>query len=251
MRLRHVGWRVGSTPVIEDVSIDVAPGEFVALLGRNGAGKSTLLDIAAGLREPAEGHVEFDGRPLHSWTPAERARHVAHLPQTTRADLAVRADAVVLMGRYPHSSHWFESEEDRAIADDAMQRCGCRGLEHRTVGTLSGGERQRVLLAACLAQRAAVLLLDEPAAHLDVDHQLACFEVLRDEAARGTACVVVTHDVNFALRFCSRIVVLAQHTVVCDRPIAEALEVHDWLTAFSSGLVVEKGADGRAWVRYA
>lgn len=252
LRVRDLAWRASAAarPVIERVSFDVAPGEFVAIMGRNGAGKSTLLDILAGVRAATGGVVMLADRRLDEWTAIERARLLAHLPQQLRADFAMRAEALVLMGRYPHAARWFESDEDRAIADEAMRRCDCVDFRHRALGTLSGGERQRVFLAACLAQRARVLLLDEPATFLDVDQQLECFTVLRAEADRGTACLAVTHDVNLALTFCTRIIVLADHGLARDLQTRTALDSPDWLRAFSHRLAVQNGHDGRAWVRY-
>lgn len=253
LRVRDVAWCAASAarPVIERVSFEVAPGELVAIMGRNGAGKSTLLDIVAGVRSPTAGVVMLADRRLDAWTAMERARLLAHLPQSLRADLAMRAEALVLMGRYPHAARWFESDEDRAIADDAMRRCDCLDLAGRALGTLSGGERQRVFLAACLAQRARVLLLDEPATFLDVDQQLACFTVLRAEADRGTACLAVTHDVNLALTFCTRLIVLAEHGIARDLPTDRALDTPGWLHLFSHRLHVDANRDSdRAWVRY-
>jgi iron complex transport system ATP-binding protein len=252
LRVRDLSWRTSSSaaPIIERVSFDVAAGELVAIMGRNGAGKSTLLDILAGVRSATTGVVMLADRRLDEWTPIERARFLAHLPQSLRADLAMRADALVLMGRYPHATHWFESDDDRAIAEDAMRRCGCLDFRDRVLGTLSGGERQRVVLAACLAQRARVLLLDEPATFLDVDQQLECFSILRAETDRGAACLAVAHDVNLALTFCTRIIVLADHGLARDLPTSTALDSPEWLRAFSNRLAVHDGRDGRAWVRY-
>jgi iron complex transport system ATP-binding protein len=249
LRVRDVGWRAATVPVLEHVSFDIAAGEFVAVIGRNGAGKSTLLDIAAGLRAPTEGTVLLAGRVLGELTSVERARRLSHLPQNLRADLSMRADALVLMGRYAHAERWFESGEDRQIAEDAMRRCECLEFGHRPLATLSGGERQRVFLAACLAQRASVLLLDEPATFLDVDQQLQCFSVLRAEADRGTACVAVTHDVNLALRYCTRVIVLAERRVARDLPTAAALDDRAWIRAFSSRLAID-ATGARPWVRY-
>lgn len=122
----------------------------------------------------------------------------------------------------------------------------------RTLGTLSGGERQRVFLAACLAQRARLLLLDEPATFLNVDQQLQCFSVLRAEADRGAACLAVTHDVNLALTFCTRLIVLADRRVTRDLPAESALDDPSWLNVFSSRLSVGPMSDpgDRPWVRY-
>jgi iron complex transport system ATP-binding protein len=243
-------WAAGSTSILDGVSLDIAPGELVALMGRNGAGKSTLVDLVAGLRPAPRGSVMLDGRPLESWSPAERARMVAHLPQAVRVDLPFSAEQVVLMGRYPHADAWFESETDRAAVAEAMWRTGCWELRGRPLATLSGGERQRVLLAACLAQAPRVLLLDEPSTFLDVDQQLHCFRVLQEEARRGTACVAVTHDLNLALTFCSRIVVLADRRVAFDRSADEAARSSDWLRLFSDRLSLGRTPAGGAWVSF-
>jgi iron complex transport system ATP-binding protein len=244
LQVRDVGWRAGRVSVLDRVGFEVAAGEFVAIMGRNGAGKSTLLDVIAGIRKPSEGIVTLRNRPLTVWSATERARMVAHLPQNLRTDLTMRAEALVLMGRYAHQSQWFESAGDLEIAHAAMQRCDCFQYRDRTLGTLSGGERQRVFLAACLAQRPQVLLLDEPTTFLDIDQQLHCFTVLRDEASRGTACLAVTHDLNLALTFCTRLVVLANRAVAFDLPAASALDDPGWLRVFSGRLRAEPGTAG-------
>jgi iron complex transport system ATP-binding protein len=244
LQVRDVGWRAGRVSVLDRVGFEVAAGEFVAIMGRNGAGKSTLLDVIAGIRKPSEGIVTLRNRPLTVWSATERARMVAHLPQNLRTDLTMRAEALVLMGRYAHQSQWFESAGDLELAHAAMQRCDCFQYRDRTLGTLSGGERQRVFLAACLAQRPQVLLLDEPTTFLDIDQQLHCFTVLRDEASRGTACLAVTHDLNLALTFCTRLVVLANRAVAFDLPAASALDDPGWLRVFSGRLRAEPGTAG-------
>jgi iron complex transport system ATP-binding protein len=248
--VRDVAWRAGQVPIVERVSFDVRPREFVALMGRNGAGKSTVIDLVSGLRSPTEGMVIIDGRPLEDWTGIERARLVAHLPQSVRADLSLTAEALVLTGRYPHATGWFESTEDRDVAREAMERCGCLEFRRRIMGTLSGGERQRVFLAACLAQRPRLLLLDEPATHLDVDQQLECFSILRSEVDRGAACLAVTHDINLALTFCTRILVMAERTIAHDLDADSALDDPQWLQLFSRRLEVEASLHARPWVRF-
>jgi iron complex transport system ATP-binding protein len=250
LSVRSVSWRAGTVPILHRVSFDVEPGEFVAVMGRNGAGKSTLLDIIAALKHPSEGAVVLDGRPLDEWPPAARARVLAHLPQSLRADLSMQAEPLVLMGRYPHAPRWFESGEDLEIAHEAMRRCDCLEFRRRRLATLSGGERQRVFLAACLAQRPRVLLLDEPATFLDIDQQLHCFTILRGEASHGTACLAVTHDVNLALTFCTRLLLLADGSLARDLPAEQALDTPEWLRVFSHRLDVDSGGNRRPWVRY-
>jgi iron complex transport system ATP-binding protein len=250
LQIDRIGWRAGGRAILSDVTFDVGRGEIVAVLGRNGAGKSTLLDIVAGLRSPATGEVRLDGRPLQALNPRLRAQRVTHLPQSVRPDLPFLAGEIVLMGRYPHTDRWFESDEDRGSVERAMRRTDCWELRDRLVRTLSGGERQRVLLAACLAQAAHVLLLDEPSTHLDVDQQLHCFALLQEEAARGAACVAVTHDLNLALTYATRLVVLADGRVALDVSVDQAARSSDWLTLFSSHLQLTTTASGRPWVSY-
>lgn len=251
LSIEHVAWTVNGTTVLTDVSFAIRGGEVAAIMGRNGAGKSTLLDVVAGLRTPTAGSVRINDQASSDWNPRARARLVAHLPQSVRADLPFLAGELVLMGRYPHTDRWFESDADRAAVERAMRRTGCWELRHRATPTLSGGERQRVLLAACFAQEPAVLLLDEPSTHLDIDQQLHCFALLREESARGAACLTVTHDLNLALAFATRLIVIAEGRVALDIPVADAAAAPDWLALFSPRLRLSTTSSGRPWVTYA
>jgi iron complex transport system ATP-binding protein len=250
LSVRDAGWRVGATPIVEHITFEAGAGEFIALMGRNGAGKSTLLDLVAGLRAPSQGDIALDRRSLSDWSAPERARAIAHLPQAVHVHGPMTVDQLVMMGRYPHADRWFESEDDRRAVDASMEECGCLEFRDRRVTTLSGGERQRVLLAACLAQRPRVMLLDEPAAFLDIDQQLNCFELLRRQAAAGVLCVAVSHDLNLALAFCTRLIVLSGRTVAADLPAAEASGRTDWLPYFSARLERVLTSDGRARICY-
>jgi len=236
--------------VLSGVSLEVRPGDLAVVMGRNGAGKSTLLDIVAGLRRPSGGVVKLDDRPADAWDPRARARLVAHLPQAVRPDLPFLAGELVLMGRYPHTDRWFESDDDRMAVERAMRRTDCWELRDRLVQTLSGGERQRVLLAACLAQAPQLLLLDEPSTHLDIDQQLHCFSLLREESDRGVACLTVTHDLNLALAYATRIIVIAGGRVALDVPVEEAARTTGWLSFFSPRLTLSQTPAGRSWVSY-
>ncbi len=255
VRVSYGAGRSEVREVLRGVSFGARAGEFVAVLGANGAGKSTLLDVMAGIREADAGRVVVRGRS--DWTGNERARLVSHLPQTLDARLPFSAEQVVAMGRYPHTARnanlrdrWFESAEDRVQIELAMERTGCWGHRGRRFGSLSGGERQRVLLAACVAQDAGVMLLDEPSTFLDISAQLECFRLLRDEAAEGRLCVAVTHDLNLALTFCTRLVVLEGGVVARDFAAAGAGEDVSWLAGFSPELRMGTTGAGRPWVYY-
>lgn len=250
LSVRDAAWRVGATPIVERVTFEARAGEFIALMGRNGAGKSTLLDLVAGLRVPSHGDIALEGRSLPLWSALDRARVIAHLPQAVHVRAPMTVDQLVMMGRYPHADRWFESDDDRRAVEESMAECGCLGFRDRRVATLSGGEKQRVLLAACLAQQPRVMLLDEPAAFLDIDQQLNCFELLQRQAAAGVLCIAVSHDLNLALEFCTRLIVLSGRTVAADLPAAEAAVRTDWLRYFSTRLERVVTSDGRARICY-
>jgi iron complex transport system ATP-binding protein len=131
-----------------------------------------------------------------------------------------------------------------------MRDCDCLRVRHRRLSTLSGGERQRVLLAACIAQEPTLLLLDEPSTFLDVDQQLQSFATLRALVDHGAACLAVSHDLNLALTFCTRIIVLADHTIARDMAVETATRSDDWLPLFSQRLQLLALPHGRSWVAY-
>jgi len=250
LQLENVSFSYPGRPVFGEMSFEANAGEFIALLGSNGAGKSTLLDTITGLREPTSGTIAIEGKPASEWRPSERARRVAHLPQSVRPDLPFTVEQLVLMGRYPHGEAWFDSPADIAAAHAAMQRTACWEYRSRRVFTLSGGERQRVLLAACLAQNGSVCLMDEPSVFLDIEQQLRCFDLLAEEARNGKLCIAVTHDLNLALSYCSRLLVLADHKLVVDCSTRSARHDSGWLGFFSNRLQLGDTPNGKPWVWY-
>ena len=225
------------------IDLTVRAGECWAIVGPNGAGKSTLLRLMAGLAQPTSGTIRFGGDSLHTLPRRARARRMAFVPQHPPGDLDLTAGDVVLMGRFPHRTMGlFESAGDHDIAARAMTVTGTDAFRDRHLATLSGGETQRVHLAAALAQEPQILLLDEPTASLDLHHQLAIFEILRERTtANGLSVVVVTHDVNLAARYCSHIILLsngrcvaagAPRTVVCPEVLEPVYHVR--MTAMHS-----------------
>lgn len=250
LEVEGVSFSYGSRSVLDSVTFCAGEGEFLALLGINGSGKSTLLDIVSGFRKPETGLVLIGGRNQRRWKLREIAQQVSHLPQAIHADLPFTAEQLVAMGRYPHTDRWFESDQDHISIREAMERTSCWAQRHRSFRSLSGGERQRVLLAACLAQNASTLLLDEPSTFLDIEQQLHCFSVLREEARGGKLCVAATHDLNLALTYCTRLIVLANGVIAHDVRTAQAHDNKDWLALFSSRLNMGKTPAGVPWVWY-
>ncbi|HTE06392.1 MAG TPA: ABC transporter ATP-binding protein [Planctomycetota bacterium] len=200
----------GPVRAVDDVSVALRPGELVVVLGPNGSGKSTLLRVLAGLLAPARGTVSCDGRPLASLGLRERARRIAIVPQSLAALPETSVSSFVTGGRYARISPWRgpQARDARAVGY-ALEAAGVGGLEARRMTDLSGGQRQRVLVARALAQEAEVLLVDEPTASLDLEHQVRVFELLARLADHERSVLVVTHDVNLASQFADRVLLLA------------------------------------------
>ncbi|MFD7546837.1 heme ABC transporter ATP-binding protein [Streptomyces sp. NPDC059816] len=206
---RELSVRLGTRPVLSEVSVTARAGEVLALVGPNGAGKSTLLAALAADQEPAEGTVRIAGRPAGDWSAADLALRRAVLPQAATLSFPFPVEDVVRMGRAPWVGTEREDEDEEAVAS-AMTATEVTEFIGRSFAGLSGGERARVALARVLAQRAQLLLLDEPTAALDLRHQELVLRVCRERAASGDAVVVVLHDLGLAAAYADRVAVLRE-----------------------------------------
>ncbi|MDT3399283.1 heme ABC transporter ATP-binding protein [Streptomyces sp. B1866] len=218
-----LGVRLGARTVLADVALAVRAGEVLALVGPNGAGKSTLLAALAADVPAGAGEVRIAGRPAGAWSPAELALRRAVLPQAPALAFPFTVEEVVRMGRAPWAGTPAEDEDDAAVAA-AMAATEVAGLAGRPFSALSGGERARVALARVLAQRAPLLLLDEPTAALDLRHQELGLGACRERAAAGDAVVVVLHDLGLAAAYADRAAVLHGGRIAALGPPAEVFE---------------------------
>ncbi|MGW8060943.1 heme ABC transporter ATP-binding protein [Streptomyces ziwulingensis] len=214
--------RLGGRPVLDGVDVTVRAGEVLALVGPNGAGKSTLLGALAADVPAAEGVVRVHGRPVARWSAPELALRRAVLPQSASLSFPFAVEEVVRMGRAPWAGSG-PADEDDAVVAEAMARTEVAGFAGRPFSALSGGERARVALARVLAQRAPLLLLDEPTAALDLRHQELVLRLCRERARAGDAVVVVLHDLSLAAAYADRIAVLRAGRVAADGPPGEVL----------------------------
>jgi iron complex transport system ATP-binding protein len=205
----------GGREVVSGVDLVVRHGELVALVGPNGAGKSTLLGALAGDLETSSGSVRLDGRSVAGWTVHELAVRRSVLLQRIEITFPFTVLDVVRMGRAPWAGTPAEEEDEQAVAR-ALADTDVADLGEREYTSLSGGERARAALARVLAQSTGILLLDEPTAALDLQHQELVMGVARARAKQGTAVVVVAHDLALAAAWADRIVVLERGRLVAD-----------------------------------
>ncbi|MFJ2745986.1 heme ABC transporter ATP-binding protein [Streptomyces sp. NPDC087440] len=212
--------RLGQREVLSGIDLTARAGEVLALVGPNGAGKSTLLAAVAADLAATHGTVRIDGRPVGAWTAAELAVRRSVLPQSAALSFPFPVEDVVRMGRAPWAGTEQEDEDDLAVAE-AMAATEVTDFGPRPFSALSGGERARVALARVLAQRAPVLLLDEPTAALDLRHQELVLRICRERAAAGDAVVVVLHDLGLAAAYADRAAVLHDGRIAVCGPPAE------------------------------
>lgn len=195
--------------LVDGLNLTLARGELVAVLGRNGAGKSLSLMTLAGLRRATVGQVGLLGEDVFAARRQSIARHLALLPQFVEDIFPSTVMDTVLIGRHPHIERFkWESQQDHAIAMSALDVVGLADMATRDVLTLSGGERQRLAIAQVLVQKPDVYLLDEPSNHLDPQHQLDALQVFREAADDGAGVIASLHDVNLAVRFADRCLLL-------------------------------------------
>jgi iron complex transport system ATP-binding protein len=240
----HVAY--GATTVLQGICCDIAQGEIVVCIGPNGAGKSSLLRAIAGVIPLAQGRILVHGESIHAMPPAQRATHVAVVPQQVHMPVGFSVFEIVAMARYVHHP-WYTTLRslDNDIIWDALQRAGVAEFAHKQATQLSGGEQQRVAFARAIAQQPQVLILDESTAHLDLRHQYVIIQTVQQMAKDGVTVIAAMHDINLAAVTAQRICLLdAGRIVHCGTP-HDVLQPQHLSAVYETPLHVVPHAAGR------
>lgn len=212
IEVQQVGFGyTGGAQLFESLSFALAPGTFTGIAGPNGAGKTTLLKLLCGLLRAQSGEIMIDGKRVARMKARALAEKVAVVRQQTQTSFEFTVLETVLMARMHHLD-WrgFERSQDREIVNDALHMTETVHLANRTLHHLSGGEQQRVFIARALAQGTDVLLLDEPTTHLDLRHQVATYDLLKQaQHQQHKTVVAITHDINMAMQYCDTVMLLS------------------------------------------
>lgn len=211
LEAHSISMTVGAATLVDRIDLRVGGGELVAIVGPNGAGKSTLLRLLSGDLRPTAGSIRLKQRELRAYTPRQLALHRAMLSQHVSVTFPFTVEDIVHLGAGDSGR-----AAARTLVDAALHEVGLEDFRRRTLPTLSGGEQQRAHFARVLVQLACgeaihgpgLLLLDEPTSSLDMRHQIDLMETASQRARNGTAVVAVLHDLNLAIRFANRIVLL-------------------------------------------
>ena len=236
LSVQNISINYGVCAVVQDVSFALKTSKIIAILGSNGAGKTTLLKSLNGSLSVTKGKILLNEKTLKNYSRREIAKKIAVIAQETETKFPVSVLEFVLSGRFAHGSAFgWETEEDLQIALKSLEQCDLKNYESRLMNQLSGGERQRVILARALATEAAILLLDEPTANLDLAHQALMFRLINDRCKNGdSSAIVITHDLNLASEFADEILLMkngkikakgAPETVLTEENLVEVFGV--------------------------
>lgn len=239
-----------NTNIVDKVSVQLSPGEFVGLIGPNGAGKSSLLRVLAGLSDANSGAVCISNETHNNMELGQlpnriRAQLMAYLPQQEIPAWPLQVEHLVGLGRAPwHKPMSGKSGRDAQAIEHALQITELTQLRHRIVTTLSGGELQRALLARVFAGEPEIILADEPIAALDPYHQLHMMELLAEHAHQGGSVFAALHDLSLAARFCSRLVLIHHGKVIADGQPIEVLTTENLKQVYGISAYVDCREDG-------
>ncbi|HEB59840.1 MAG TPA: ABC transporter ATP-binding protein [Gammaproteobacteria bacterium] len=242
--------RIGGVQVCRALDLDLAPGTCWALMGQNGSGKTTLLHTLAGLRPATAGEIHLDGRALPQWRRPDLARRLGLLTQDFQDPFPATVLDTALLGRHPWLSLWqWEGPADLARARAALKTVGLAEFEQRNIATLSGGERRRLGIATLLTQDPAVLLLDEPANHLDLRHRQQILATLAQLAhAQQRTVMMSLHDPALAWRFCDHALLLMGDGEVVAGETREVLNADNLTRLYDYPVACAQVGDERVFV---
>lgn len=238
----NVTVRYGDFMAVDGVSFSLEEGQWLMLVGPNGAGKSTLLH-AISRSVPSGGTIRLDGRDIRSYKPMRLARMVGVLSQQHHVGYAYTVEEIVRLGRYAHRSGFLSSRDDEGEArvEEALKLTGMEDLRKASVLTLSGGELQRAFLAQVFAQNPSILMLDEPANHLDLVYQKQIFSLIDQWRGQpGRAVISVVHDLSLARKYGTHALLMHHGQAVAQGKTTDALtadnlrrvyemDVHEWM----------------------
>ncbi|MGI5891875.1 MAG: ABC transporter ATP-binding protein [Bacillota bacterium] len=246
LQVENVSFGYGEKAVLRQISFNLSQGDFLAVVGPNGCGKTTLLHTISAALKPQQGRIMMDGQDISLLSEKQISQQMAFVSQSETVIFDFSVEEVIYMGRLPHLPFWGkEGQQDELIVQKALQMTNTCHLRERLITNLSGGERQRVLIARALAQEPRLLLLDEPTSHLDILHQLELMDILQKLNHSGMTVVAALHDLNLALRFATKVLLMAEGRIIALGRPEEVLSGQNIRRVYGVEVQMLQAADGR------
>ena len=216
IEVKNLEFTYGKNPVLKKINFKISEGEFVGIIGPYGSGKTTLLKLLTGILKPQTGEIILNKKSLDEYSGREVAKLIGYVPQNNNQGyFTTTVFDTVLMGRKPYIN-WFETTKDKQIVAEALNLFNLGEFSLRDINELSGGERQKVFIARALVQQPDYFILDEPTNNLDFKHKLEILSILKQLTKMNVSVILAIHDLNFALKFCKRIIILKSGEIFAD-----------------------------------
>ncbi|HHW31981.1 MAG TPA: ABC transporter ATP-binding protein [Clostridiaceae bacterium] len=237
--IKDLSYEINEKKILHDINLKINAGEFVGFIGPNGAGKTTLLKCINRINKYKKGQIEINDQNIENIKDREIAREVSIMHQNTNISFPFPSIDVVLMGRYPYKRRFEpDTKEDYEIAKRNMEYTNTIKFEHSPITDISGGERQRILFSKVLTQDTDLILLDEPTASLDINHQEQIFRYTRELCDSGRTAIVAIHELNIAAKYCSRLVLLKDGRILADGTPEEVMTAENLSKAYGVNALV-------------
>ena len=227
LKVNNIEFAYNSIPVLENISMELNCSEVLGIVGPNGTGKSTLIRCIDHILNPKRGSIFLDEQDISKMTRMEIARKIGYVPQSIEGVFPASVIDTVLMGRRPYLG-WKSSKEDLDYVLEVLELLGMMEFSMRDINEISGGQQQKVLIARALAQKADILLLDEPTSNLDIRHQLEVMEIMKNIVKnKGISAIMALHDLNLASRYADRIIMMKEGKIFAAGNPASVLTVEN------------------------
>ncbi|MDX7998417.1 ABC transporter ATP-binding protein [Xenorhabdus sp. Reich] len=226
LKAKDLSLAYGKRTIINGINLAIHDGEFSVIIGANGCGKSTLLRAISRSMKPQKGEILLDGTNIHRYKPKEVARELSLLTQGATITESLTVYDLVSRGRYPYQSflrQW--SAEDEQVVNEALKAVDLWEMSQKLISELSGGQRQRAWFAMTLAQQTPIILLDEPTTYLDISHQIELLDICQQLHRQGKTLVLVLHDINLALRYASRLIMMKDGQIYAEGVPEEVITI--------------------------
>ena len=224
LEIKNISYSVGENKILKDISFRCQSGEIIGIIGPNGSGKTTLLKTINRINPITNGDILLNGKSIKEYDEKELARDISFMNQNTNIEFDFPCIDIVVLGRYPYLERFQEySKKDIELAEKYMKLTNTYKFRDKSILQLSGGERQRVLFAKILTQESQVILLDEPIASLDMRYEEDLLKEVSKEKDKGKIIILVIHNLQTAIKYCSRLVLLSNGNIIKDGAVKEVI----------------------------